>query len=570
MLLDDNELKELFASLRHIANFFEHTGIKSTLSSLRSVYSSTTNANKVLSASCGSPDNLNHKNGPDIDPDYSDIQAKITLPDNATFSDVASLLHLIINQLEMRIDACLIEFYEHIKRNEGYRLSASSSQQQDDSYRPDPILSSRSNPNSVKKVKNCNLEGDIEGVLILESPESSMRAVLHEAWNRLNVSISQRVTKGRPESSHRVSICSSQPSNTRSERQRVLSSSRRPHDAASIFQNHLYLLLESAVAQTNSSCGAIYLSDTNDANTAAPVEESPRFLYRIADIRAGNRLPQSVSFATINTLTTVVQTGVAVNLSRAQPEPSALHAWGGGAAVLHPRPLAEKRTTGAPALLSDPPLIGRFLPVTTAIVMPIGTIGCVIVANKSGMGINDTRFLRTDEFVVWGLARFCRHLFTYYKTDIFLQHTWAPSAMTCLRQFTILPSVGEPPRAFQLPKMTNSSGRWKSFSRVFSECKNNIEGDRVPKPLVIVQTDVDTIPKLVNNKIERLYNNCTDDSNVINEEEMFTNASEYITNIESLWTQTIKENMYLKSELEKVFKELEEHRRLLSIARQSK
>ncbi|CCW62044.1 unnamed protein product [Phytomonas sp. EM1] len=569
MLLDDTEIKEHFASLRHIANFLEHERLdKSGVSLSQSTLSSAAHLHTLLSLSAGSDGTPKHANRAELDMGHLEFPSKINS------SDVGSLLRIISDQLEKRIDACFVEFYEHMKNKKKYRSKVTVTRRQDESDRLQPIVSAGGNAYFMKKGRNRGLEEIVGGEPILDGSGSPLKTFLHGGWSRRDAPILKKIPKGSSACSRKTSLCSSLPSTTRSEKRRNIWSSQSPHEAASIIQNHLYLLLESALSQMSASCGGIYLSDTSEASTAAHPEDAPKFLIRVADISGQNKLPQSVSYATLNTLTTVVQTGVALNLSRSKAEPIAQHlsdrstSCGEGAPYGAVNSVA-KSAGRVPVQKSTQKIFGRFLHVKTAVVMPIDNIGCVIIVDKHGTDVNDIRFTRTDEFVAWSVARLCKQIFIRYKTDLFLHYAWAPSAVTCLRHFTLLPSLGGNPKDCHLPKKT-TSGRWRLLSRVFTECNKHFEVEKVLKPVAIVRADVDTVQKLDSNIVEKLCDNFPEGSSDMNEEEIFTSAAEYITKIETLWARTIEENVRLKSDFEKIFQELEEQKQILSTMMQKK
>lgn len=334
--------------------------------------------------------------------------------------------------------------------------------------------------------------------------------------------------------------------------------------AAGSLQSFLYLLLESALTQTSTTCGAVYLNSMEEdapGSSKGRKAATPRYLLRVAHINGEAKLPGEVSYATLSTLTAVVQNGVAVNLRNA--------AYHGVAHLAGAKPCDD----AGPAA-SAPPTHRRHLIISSGVIVPIRDFGCVVLADKKGGGSGSFSVL--DEHVGWSVANTAEAVLTRYNRSLLLEFQWSPlRPLASLVKQAQLPSVDQ-----RLVKMRSSKGRTESFltggddDDVFGEkggllteagCMPSGTGTSpldpfergfTPKVLTIVRTSEERTIKAVpiGLRLRKGQANSStdgdDDGNThdtLDEEELFQGAAEYIANLESLWRQSLTENNTLQA-----------------------
>ncbi|KPA86110.1 hypothetical protein ABB37_00370 [Leptomonas pyrrhocoris] len=263
--------------------------------------------------------------------------------------------------------------------------------------------------------------------------------------------------------------------------------------AAAELQSFFCLLLEAALHQTDATAAAVYLDDAalrpnssngeqsilcRASNSGAPRTASrstaasnagggsgaaaaaaaatagrAQFLHCVAHVRG--HFPRTISCAMTNVLTTVAQTGIAVNLnysesaavlrpsdfSASSPDGSNAADKGGatfrGAASPHMQ--SNTAAAGAAAATNNPSL---YLNMYNGVVVPIKDVGCLVLANKakkssSGAGGVPPHFSVFDEHVAWSSALIGEAVLQQYDRELLLRSTsWAPSCATTLRPFT--------------------------------------------------------------------------------------------------------------------------------------
>ncbi|KAL7710319.1 hypothetical protein N2W54_005866 [Lotmaria passim] len=236
------------------------------------------------------------------------------------------------------------------------------------------------------------------------------------------------------------------------------------HAAAAELQSFFCLLLEAAIHLTDATAAAIYLDDAS-LHTASGNDQTflrttsfvggtrsvlrstsaaggggggggsaagrAQFLHCVAHVRG--HFPQTISYALTNVLTTVAQTGIAVNLN-----------YSDSSAVLRPGGLggpSSQQTnskTDAAAAPTDPSM---YLNMYNGVVVPIKGVGCLVLANKAKRASSvknavPPRFSVLDEHVAWSSALISEAVFQQYDRELLLRVTsWAPPCAVALRPF---------------------------------------------------------------------------------------------------------------------------------------
>ncbi|KPI85168.1 hypothetical protein ABL78_5756 [Leptomonas seymouri] len=251
--------------------------------------------------------------------------------------------------------------------------------------------------------------------------------------------------------------------------------------AVAELQSFFFLLLEAAMRQTDATAAAIYMDDaTLHANANGSDHSSLRatslfggsrnalrltgasanadnaaagsraqFLHCVAHVRG--HFPHTISYALTNVLTTVAQTGIAVNLNYSEssavlrqngfnvpPSEASTAADMGGASSRDSTSSSTKSKNGTAAAPSNPALD---LNMYNGIVVPIKDVGCLVIANKakkpsSVAGTVPPRFSVFDEHVAWSSALISEAVLQRYHRELLLRATgWAPPCATTLRPF---------------------------------------------------------------------------------------------------------------------------------------
>lgn len=282
--------------------------------------------------------------------------------------------------------------------------------------------------------------------------------------------------------------------------------------AASTLQSFLHLLLETALTQCEATCGAVYLNDpAPQPQLAASLPESRaaatagagggnaplRFLRSVARINTTGHLPYAVSNAITSTLTTIISTGVALNLRNTvysvdgEEERGAAATTAGGPTVLRH---GHSSTHGS-----------RYMNVSNCVAVPIKDYGVVVLANKrhSSTNHNDGRggaadsaaaavvmaatstaeFNAGDEHVAWGVAVLLEGLISRYRRELLTSQAWSPVGIAQLSRFSLLAPVGcmsanadAVERASTRRSLARSGGGGKSASPTFRRAGADTKG----------------------------------------------------------------------------------------------
>ncbi|CBZ30735.1 conserved hypothetical protein [Leishmania mexicana MHOM/GT/2001/U1103] len=396
--------------------------------------------------------------------------------------------------------------------------------------------------------------------------------------------------------------------------------------AASELQSFFSLLLEAALRLTGGSAAAVYMDDAPQlaaggtggflsrpaASTAAASGTAgsgrAQFLHCVAHSQ-GN-FPSSISYAVSNVLTTVVTTGVAVNVHYSE---SSLLRLGVGAnsgpgdldSARHPTAAGGgiTATDGAGRRLrndSSGCSHRTLLDMYNGVVVPIKGIGCLVLANKTkttAFDVTAPRFSIFDEHVAWSAALLSEAVLHRYERQLLLRVAWSPSCVSALRPYiqenwplrksaNPLPSCDGPPtmpgrRGLQsrisskrlITRASNAAANLSAAdvdNAAVSALVFDPQNDIFSKTLTMVRTGD---PKVLKALPSRLHTSspirsCRRPINAVisavaaeaaapgssaklNDEEVFHAAAEYITNLESLWHRTISESNTMHTMVER-------------------
>jgi hypothetical protein len=296
----------------------------------------------------------------------------------------------------------------------------------------------------------------------------------------------------------------------------------------------LYVTLQSTLQLCEASRGAIYLQAT----------EGTSYLRRVCGINADERLPLDVSPAAGSTIATVVQNNVAVNIGRSRHKnPNALDAY----------------STASQAVRAS-----VAIKISNGVIIPIGDIGCVLVADKT----TESYFSELDEHVVWCTATLIRGVLKRYKADMLIGKT-PTSMIQALHVTALLPPISAdalqagsdsstPSKSHQSShdhhqQAANASE--KNFLSPEEELQSLLPGvtriPRLPKKLVVVRSsEVSGFQQLLAKDVENLK------KIELSDEDLLEAAVPYISNLEALWKKSIDSMTELRSTCERLDKEI--------------
>lgn len=364
--------------------------------------------------------------------------------------------------------------------------------------------------------------------------------------------------------------------------------------AASTLQSFLYLLLEAALTQCAGSCASVYVNDacggaqegSQEATSSTQAKQQPststaaRFLQSVAHINNDGYLPVSISYATTNTLTTVVQTGVALNL-RNSAYRVASSGGGIGPANANEGGEASGREGKTGTAARQQGASTRYLNVSNCVAVPMKHFGVVVIANKRSSATEGVDFTPMDEHVVWSTAMLCENLLTRYRRDLLLQFAWRPSGVGLLRKFSVISSVhGDPKPAKMLldvkplddrsdtgdrymQKLSDGSTRPHSGGggSILSFIANREAHKPVAHTLTIVRTaDERTLKAVPAELLPRRGG-----KSGAEEEDLYEGAANYIANLESLWRRSLEKYNTLQNVVDKCDKDAEVKQELINM-----
>lgn len=324
-------------------------------------------------------------------------------------------------------------------------------------------------------------------------------------------------------------------------------------EAASTLQSFLFLVLESSIAQCEASCAAVFLNGLSYKETklgsrgSSPAvnvfddidrDGPPRFLHCVANLYGDSKFPNEISYATLNPLTAVVQTGVAVNLRNTEcPQ--------------LPNVDGENRELGTEDNVTESlkKNIHKVLNINTGLLLPLGDFGCLVVANKKSSAVVNS-FTVSDEHVAWGAALFITTVLTRYRKDLLLDNPWFPSHIPALRKFISLPTVKEVGKKQEMRSRLRLPPELETtVNNNFGTLGNNLmtfisegRGANMPRRLTMVRTADPQIGHVVPSELLPRNRTRVATAEQVSEEEIFQGAAQYISNLESLWHKTLAEN----------------------------
>lgn len=348
-------------------------------------------------------------------------------------------------------------------------------------------------------------------------------------------------------------------------------------EAASTLQSFLFLALESSIAQCDASCAAIFINgvsfslnvsrqlvvrergrklrirpagqnSSNEESSLPKMEadDTPHFLHCIANLYGEGIFPNEVNFAVTNPLTSVVQSGVALNFCNTEaPKISSF--------------TDRTQYTGHIEDLPNESIqknVKRVLNINNGLIFPLCDFGCIVLANKKSSSAVRS-FTVSDEHTMWGASLLISRVLSRYQRDLLLDNTWFPAHIPCLQRFLTLPVTNE------MQKLGGSKKHGKEHLRVQSPHCPEIEstvsqnfgslatgilkfisegrGATMPLRMTVVRTaDPDLIHAVPSDLLGPRRQTAATDQ--ITEEEIFQGAAEYIMNLESLWHKTLAEN----------------------------
>lgn len=562
-LLNQSDIEHTFTDILQIAEIIENVSINRRLSTERA------DAGKESEKASGA---------------VLAIAPVLALPpscDAETVKKISNIgrgLTILVNRLRRQIDNHLVEFFAHEKKKELGVLEEISSKRQ---IIPRGFLSQTqavgmkvTGSSTFPFGTDAFCEHEVKGGGTLG------KAPANDTAAQCMLASATGCEGGTGSSAHQtISGMGSSGSGVFSSRNAPLARKlKERRDAASTLQSFLFLILESCIARCDATCASIFtnglpfkpktsrqphlgVSRNRDTSSKLANEEklqleclmpetdlndAPRFLHCIANLFGEGKFPNEVSWAVTNPLTSVVQSGVALNLrnTEAPQLPS-----------LSDRSQQSGNLEDA-ATESIHKSARRLLNINNGLILPLGDFGCVVVANKKSLG-GVRSFTVSDEHVLWGASLVISTVLTRYQKDLLLDNSWFPCHIPCLQRFVTFPTTGDRGRLGTTKKaptdafssrlhisaelesaVTNSFG---SLATGVLKFISEARGESMPLRLTVVRTaDPSLIHAVPGDLIAPRRSGGTVDQ--VTEEEIFQGAAEYITHLESLWHKTLGDN----------------------------
>lgn len=556
MLLDSQELLQLFTALENMAIFLEKTSAKGGQSNTYQYAISPTASHLLPSGSLLPPADGSHPSfscGAITSEEHPVTVTGLCLPRTCSgepeqlLRELGRTMRHTITQLRAETDQQLVFFYKHMRQKEmselelisqsrqivpdGFHFMTAATTDLDGFSRRSSTKPSRGVLQHGRRPSQLRLSGSLPRGLDAALPP--LAATIHASAIALHDNQPQPSNSAaHGATSNKVGSLVGASPNHNAPLSRKLTERRL---ASTALQSFLYLLLECALTQANASCGAVYMSSmklSKDGEVKV-VDSPPDYLHRVAHVNATGKLPQDVNYASANTLVTVVESGVALNICNSDVDGLTEDA----AAIVASSRNADKA-------------IHKALNISTGIIVPVRNFGCIVLANKrSPNGTVGASFTTIDEHVAWGTANSVAALLTRYQRELLQQFTCAPVAELHLRKFMILPPIDIPRRESAM------TGRGTGVLVFMSKHANHGE---VSKVLTIVRTeDSDTARVVPGESIPRRNRVTRSKQDRLNDEDLFQGAANYIRNLESLWLQSIQENNTMQTILDHYSRELE-------------
>ncbi|KAG5491059.1 hypothetical protein JIQ42_00950 [Leishmania sp. Namibia] len=410
--------------------------------------------------------------------------------------------------------------------------------------------------------------------------------------------------------------------------------------AASELQSFFYILLETALRLSGASAAAVYMDDapplaaggtegplcrpTSTSAAASGTVGSGRaqFLHCIAHLHG--HFPSDISYAVSSVLTTVVNTGVAVNVHYS--DSSLLHFTSGSSGAAAPASGRAATSTaggghsgGAAARRrgrsGDSDCAGRsLLDMYNGVIVPIKGIGCLVLANKAKAVASDVRaprFSIFDEHVAWSVALLTEAVLHRYERQLLLRVPWSPSCVSALRPY-VQEDGPQKRRANLLPGRSGASAMRERRGPQIRTISKNLFAATTTVPTKVSAADVDNaaVSSLVFDPRNDIFSKTltmvrTGDPQVLkalppelrvsssmassrrainsvisavaaegaapelstklNDEEVFQAAAQYITNLESMWRRTISESNTMHIVVENYNKEMQKQEETIAL-----
>ncbi|CAJ1992995.1 hypothetical protein conserved [Leishmania donovani] len=411
--------------------------------------------------------------------------------------------------------------------------------------------------------------------------------------------------------------------------------------AASELQSFFSLLLEAALRLTGASAAAVYMDDAPQFAAGGAVGSSSRpatstaaasatassgraqFLHCVA--HSQGHFPSSISYAVSNVLTTVVTTGVAVNVHYSESSllrlgigrnsgpgdlDSARHSTVAGGGGITATDGARRRLRHDSSGCSHRTLLDMY----NGVVVPIKGIGCLLLANKAkttAFDVTAPRFSIFDEHVAWSAALLSEAVLHRYDRQLLLRVAWSPSCASALRPYiqenwpphksaNPLSSCNGSPMMRERRGLQSRMNSKRPFSRAINAAAKlsaadvdnaavsalvfDPQNDIFSKTLTMVRTgdpkvlkalppelrassSVPSCRRPINTVISAVAAEAAapGSSAKLNDEEVFHAAAEYITNLESLWRRTISESNTMHTMVERYNKEMRKQEETIAL-----
>ncbi|KAG5467301.1 hypothetical protein CUR178_00943 [Leishmania enriettii] len=408
--------------------------------------------------------------------------------------------------------------------------------------------------------------------------------------------------------------------------------------AASELQSFLYLLLETALRLSGASAAAVYMDDapplaaggtegplyrpTSTSAAASGTIGSGRaqFLHCIAHLHG--HFPSDISYAVSSVLTTVANTGIAVNVHYS--DSCLLHFTSGSSGATAPASgraatMASGCTTAVAAARhrrsGDSDCAGRsLLDMYNGVIVPIKGIGCLVLANKAKAVASDVRaprFSIFDEHVAWSVALITEAVLHRYERQLLLRVPWSPSCVSVLRLY-VQEDGPQKRRANLLPGRSGASAMRERRGPQSRTISKNLFAATTTVPTKVSAADVDNaaVSSLVFDPRNDIFSKTltmvrTGDPQVLkalppelrvsssrassrrainsvisaaaaegaapelstklSDEDVFQAAAQYITNLESMWRRTISESNTMHIVVENYNKEMQKQEETIAL-----
>lgn len=297
--------------------------------------------------------------------------------------------------------------------------------------------------------------------------------------------------------------------------------------ASESLKSWLFVTLQSTMQLCEASRGAVYIR----------ANEGTAYLRRVCGINAEERLPLDVSPAAGSTIATVVQNSIGVNIGRSRfKNPYAL----------------DNYSTASQAVRAS-----VAIKITTGLILPIGDVGCILVADKT----TESLFSELDEHILWSASMMIRGALKRYPVEL-LTGKLTSTTVHALNAHAMLPPIAADATPYRIDtreqqQLLEISGK-ADLEYVMSPeeelqalCPGIVHVPRLPKKLVMIRANErGGFQSILSKDLESLKRA------ELSDEDLLEAAVPYITNLEALWRKSIDSMTELRSTCEKLDKEL--------------